>query len=117
LLYGFWEVKVRSLFYMYCKVSLGPTKLISCFSNLVLRPHLSRGKRSGEPSWISWAYYWNVVRTNEMQYRQLLRSTHFTDMLQCAKAQDCFPVLAFDLIRECYVVATTSEVTSCARLK
>ena len=71
----------------------------------------------GEPSRNSWAYYCNVVRTNEMQYCQLLRGTHFTDMLQCAKAQDCCPVLAFDLIRERYVVATTSEATYCARLK
>ena len=47
-----------------------------------------------------------------MQYCQLLRSTHFTHKLRCAKAQDCFPVSAFDLIRECYVVATTSEATS-----
>jgi len=27
-----------------------------------------------------------------------------------------FPVLAFDLIKECYSVVTTPEVTSCARL-
>ena len=33
------------------------------------------------------------------QYCQLLRSTHFTHKLQCVKAQDCFPVLAFALIR------------------
>jgi len=32
------------------------------------------------------------------------------------KAQDCSPVLAFELIRKRYVVATTSEVTSCALL-
>jgi len=32
--------------------------------SLVPRPHLSRGKRSGEPSQISWAYYQNEVRTN-----------------------------------------------------
>ena len=50
-----------------------------------------------------------------LQYCQLLRSTHFTRKLRCAKAQDCFPVLAFDLVRERYVVATTSEATSCAR--
>jgi len=25
------------------------------------------------------------------------------------KAQHCFPVLTFDLVKECYVVATTSE--------
>ena len=36
------------------------------FTSLVPRPHLSRGKRSGEPSRISWAYYRNVVRTNEI---------------------------------------------------
>jgi len=30
-------------------------------SSLVPRPHLPRGKWSGEPSWISWAHYWNVV--------------------------------------------------------
>jgi len=28
------------------------------------------------------------------------------------RTQDCFPVLAFDLIRECYVEATTSECFS-----
>ena len=38
----------------------------SGFASLVPRPHLSRGKRSGEPSRISWAYYRNVVRTNEI---------------------------------------------------
>jgi len=64
----------------------------------------------------SWAYFRNVVMTNGLQYCQLLRNTHFTHKLQCAKAQGCFPVLAFDLIRECYVVATTSEATSCTRL-
>ena len=52
-----------------------------------------------------------------LQYCQLLRSTHFTHKLQCAKAQDCFPVPAFDLIRERYVVATTSKATSCARFR
>ena len=36
------------------------------FPSLVPRPHLSRGKWSGEPGRISWAYYWNVVRTNEI---------------------------------------------------
>ena len=41
---------------------------------------------------------------------------HFNRRLWCAKAQDCFPVLAFDLTRERYVVATTSEMTSFARL-
>jgi len=53
-----------------------------------------------------------------LQYGQLLHSTHFTHdhKLRCAKVQDCFPVLAFDLIRECYIVATTSEATSCAQL-
>jgi len=51
-----------------------------------------------------------------LQYCQLLHSTHFTHKLQCAKVQDCFPVSAFELIRERYVVATTSEVTSCALL-
>ena len=34
-----------------------------------------------------------------LQYCQLLRSTHFTHKLWCAKSQDCFPVLAFDLIK------------------
>ena len=33
--------------------------------SLMPRPHLSRGKQSGEPSQISSAYYQNVVRTNE----------------------------------------------------
>jgi len=32
--------------------------------SLVPRPHLSQGKRCGEPSQISWAYYRNAVRTN-----------------------------------------------------
>ena len=35
-----------------------------------------------------------------LQYCQLLRSAHLTHKLRCAKAQDCFPVLAFDLISE-----------------
>ena len=34
--------------------------------SLLPRPHLSRGNRSGEPNRISWAYYQNVVRTNEI---------------------------------------------------
>jgi len=51
-----------------------------------------------------------------LQYCKLLRSTHFTHKLQCAKVQDCFPVPAFELIREHYVVATTSEATSRALL-
>jgi len=82
--------------------------------SLVPRPHLSRGKWSGEPSWISWAYYRNMVRTNEIALLSIICSQ--TLKLQCAKAQDCFPVLAFDLIRERYVVATTSEATSCTQL-
>ena len=47
-----------------------------------------------------------------LQYCQLLCSTHFNHKLRCFKAQDCFPLSAFDLIRERYVVATTSEATS-----
>jgi len=31
-------------------------------------PHLSQGNWSGEPSRISWAYYWNVVRPMRLQY-------------------------------------------------
>jgi len=45
---------------------------------------------------------------------QLLHSTHFIHKLQCAKVQDCSPVLAFDLIRECqrYIVATSNFLHS-----
>ena len=36
-----------------------------------------------------------------LQYCQLFRSTHFTHKLRGAKAQDCYPVLAFDLVLSC----------------
>jgi len=39
----------------------------------------------------------------KLQYFKLLHRTHFTHK------QNCFPVLAFELIRERYVVVTTSE--------
>ena len=44
-----------------------------------------------------------------LKYCQLLCSTH---KLRCAKVQDCFPISAFDLIRN----ATLWQVTSCDRL-
>jgi len=46
-------------FIVRLKPALSPTSLVP-------RPHLSQGKRSGEPSPISWAYYRNVVRTNKI---------------------------------------------------
>jgi len=34
------------------------------YDNLVPRPHPLLRTKSGDPSQISWANYWNVVRTN-----------------------------------------------------
>ena len=46
------------------------TRLKETVCSLVPRPHPHvsghKTKLSGEPSRISWAYYWNVVRTNEI---------------------------------------------------
>jgi len=42
----------------------------------VPRPHLSRGKRSDEPSWISWAYCSIVLVTMVFQHQEMQLSPH-----------------------------------------
>ena len=84
-------------------------------SSLVPRPHLSRGKRSGEPSQISWAYYRNVVRTNEIAILSIIYYVAHSLLTSC-DARSRKIVFQFQLLTwEQYVVATTSEATSYAR--
>ena len=52
--------------YLLTEMVVRAKMMSHCKGSLVPRPHLSQGKRSGEPSRISFAYYRNVVRTNEI---------------------------------------------------
>ena len=78
------------------------------YTSLMPGPRLSWEKRSGDPTQISWVYYWNVVRTNKIVNYYVAHT-----LLTSCDAQKHM-LLAIDWIRN--VVVTTSEATCCAWL-
>jgi len=66
-----------------------------CKGSLLPRPHLSQGKRSGEPSRISLAYYRNVVRTNEIATLLLITKNTLYSQAAMRKGARLFSTFSF----------------------